>query len=112
LGLEVNSEIVLVATAATVRTLRPVASVFDTITTLSMSGWIVVAFCTVCHDHQLEPNLRNADSACCANCGSDLENASSSISCANTGVLSARLATSTECPRSQGIARERCRCEA
>src|SRR5215207_4125957 len=36
-----------------------------------------------------KPNLRNACSACCANCGSDLENASSSISCAKTGLLSA-----------------------
>jgi hypothetical protein len=33
---EVNSEIVLVATVATGRALRPVGSVFDTITTLSM----------------------------------------------------------------------------
>jgi hypothetical protein len=32
----VNSEIVLVATDATGRALRPVASVFDTVTTLSM----------------------------------------------------------------------------
>src|SRR5215207_4300183 len=36
-----------------------------------------------------KPNLRNACSACCANCGSDLENASSSINCAKTGLLSA-----------------------
>jgi hypothetical protein len=35
---EVNSEIVLVATEATGRALRPVASVLDTITTLSMYG--------------------------------------------------------------------------
>ncbi len=33
---EVKSEICLVATVATGRTLRPVASVFDTMTTLSM----------------------------------------------------------------------------
>ena len=53
-----------------------------------MYGWIVVAFCTVATITNWKPNLRNACSACCANCGSDLENASSSISCAKTGVLS------------------------
>ena len=50
---------------------------------------MVVAFCTVATITSWKPNLRNACSACCANCGSDFENASSSISCAKTGLLSA-----------------------
>src|SRR5690606_32209827 len=68
----VNSEMVRVATDATGRGLRPVASVLDTITTLSTYGWIVVAFCTVATITSWNPNLRNASNACCANCGSDL----------------------------------------
>jgi hypothetical protein len=50
---------------------------------------MVVAFCTVATITSWKPNLRNACRACCANCGSDFENASSSISCAKTGLLSA-----------------------
>src|SRR4051794_23274048 len=48
---------------------------------------MVVAFCTVATITSWKPKLRNACSACWANCGSHFENASSSISCAKTGVL-------------------------
>jgi hypothetical protein len=70
----VNSEIVLV---------------FDTITTLVDVGLDGGGVTQRSDDHQLGAELRNACSACCANCGPDLENASSSISRAKTGVLSA-----------------------
>ena len=50
---------------------------------------MVVAFCSVATITSWKPNLRKAYSAYCANCGPDLENASSSISCAKTSLLSA-----------------------
>ncbi|SKX70931.1 Uncharacterised protein [Mycobacteroides abscessus subsp. abscessus] len=46
---------------------------------------MVLVFCTVATMINWKPNLRNAARACCANWGSDFENASSSINCAKMG---------------------------